>query len=193
MEALLAVGVLIAAAYVSFSAYQKLSRLKKQFKSAYSLVEAQLKRRYELIPNLVETAKEYLNHERETLEDIIRFKELARAASQRAAGDPSVPESIMELNLAEADLKGSLRHLLAVVEYYPNLKASATMARLTNELNSTESKISSAHQSFNHVVQDYNILRDKFPNLFISRPLGFRQAEPLQINRSEERKAAPAA
>jgi LemA protein len=159
-------------------------------KAVYSGIDALVKRRCMLVPQLVQAAKGYLQHEREALQDVIVLNDQARAASQAVAADPSMPEAVIELNNTETALKASLRHLLAVVEYYPGLKASVRMNRLVEELNSTEYRIVAANKSFNSVVSDYNTTRDKMPNWFVSRPMRFKRAVMLKVPASREQ-AAP--
>jgi LemA protein len=169
--------------------YNTLVKLKNRFKNAFSQIDVQLKRRYDIIPNLVETAKAYLKHERETLERVIQARNQASAASQRAAADPADPEAIKRLAGAEGLLGGALGRLFAVMESYPDLKASDTMNRLMEELTSTENRVAFARQAYNDSAMEYNIARERFPNLLLAAPLGFKPAELFETARPEEREA----
>lgn len=169
--------------------YNTLVKLKNRFKNAYSQIDVQLKRRYDIIPNLVETAKAYLKHERETLERVIQARNQASAANQRAAADPADPEAIKRLAGAEGLLGGALGRLFAVMEGYPDLKANDTMNRLMEELTSTENRVAFARQAYNDTAMEYNIAREKFPNLLLAAPMGFKPAELFEIARAEEREA----
>lgn len=169
--------------------YNKLVTLKNRFKNAYSQIDVQLKRRYDIIPNLVETAKAYVKHERETLEKVIQARNQASAANQRAASDPADPDAIKRLAGAEGILGGALGRMFAVMESYPDLKANDTLNRLMEELTSTENRVSFARQAYNDSAMEYNITREKFPNTVVAAPMGFKEAELFEIAKPEEREA----
>jgi len=169
--------------------YNKLVALRNRFKNSFSQIDVQLKRRYDLIPNLVETAKGYMQHERQTLEEVISARNQASAAGQKAASDPSNASAIQGLIGAESVLSGALGRLFAVVEAYPDLKANQTMMALMEELTSTENKISFARQAYNDSVMVYNTARESFPDLLIAGPLGFKEAQLFEIVKPEEREA----
>lgn len=157
--------------------YNRLVTLRNRFKNAFSQIEVQLKRRYDLIPNLVETAKAYLKHEKETLEAVISARNQAVSASQKAAQNPGDPSSMKGLMGAEAGLAGALGRLFALAEAYPDLKANQTMAQLSEELTSTENKVAFSRQAFNDAVTEYNTSRETFPNVLLANPFGFSEAQ----------------
>ncbi len=169
--------------------YNRLVELRNRFKNAFAQIDVQLKRRYDLIPNLVETAKGYLKHERETLEAVIKARNIAAAAAQTAAADPASGNSIKGLAAAEAGLGGALARLMVVVERYPDLKANQNMMQLTEELTSTENKVAFARQSYNDSVMIYNTTRETFPNVIFAGTFGFQVAELFKIDDPTERNA----
>tara|TARA_R100000027_G_scaffold38198_4_gene28207 strand:- start:8786 stop:9385 length:600 start_codon:yes stop_codon:yes gene_type:complete len=169
--------------------YNKLVSLRNRFKNAFSQIDVQLKRRYDLIPNLVETAKKYLQHERETLEAVIQARNSAASANQKAAADPGDPSAIKGLLGAEAALTGAMGKFFALSEAYPDLKANQNMMQLTEELTSTENKIAFARQSYNDSVMVYNTARETFPNVLIAGPAGFKEAQLFEIENPTEREA----
>ena len=182
------VFALIAIAFVGLIAiliivgmYNSLVTLRNRFKNAFSQIDVQLKRRYDLIPNLVETSRGYMSHEKETLEAVISARNQAVAANQKAAGDPGDPGAMQGLMGAETMLTGALGRLMVVSEAYPDLKANETMNQLMEELTSTENKIAFARQAFNDAVTVYNTARETFPNVVIAGPLNFQQAELFEI------------
>jgi LemA protein len=183
---LLAVGVIV---YV-IGAYNSLVALRNRFKNAYAQIDVQLKRRYDLIPNLVETAKGYLQHERGTLDEVIAARNSASNANTQAALQPGDPAAIRQLAGAEASLVGSLGRLFAVVEAYPNLKANEEMSALMEELTSTENKVAFARQAYNDSVMMYNTDRETFPSNLIAGAFNFTAAELFVVEKAEE-KAAP--
>jgi len=183
--AVIVVGILFAIA----SSYNGLVTLRNRFKNAFSQIDVQLKRRYDLIPNLVETAKGYLKHERETLERVITARNAASSANVRAAQSPGDSEAMKSLSGAEATLAGSLSRLFAVAESYPDLKANQTMNRLMEELSSTENRVGFARQGFNDQVMEYNTTREKFPTNIIASMFNFTPAELFVIERAEEKEA----
>ena len=169
--------------------YNGLVTLRNRFKNAFAQIDVQLKRRYDLIPNLVETAKGYLSHERETLEAVIAARNGAASAGQAAAADPSNPDAIKQLMGAETALTGAMGKFFALSEAYPDLKANQNMMQLTEELTSTENKISFARQAYNDSVMTYNTKREVFPAVLFSGALGFREAQLFEITEEREREA----
>ena len=169
--------------------YNKLVTLRNRFKNAFSQIDVQLKRRYDLIPNLVETAKGYLQHERGTLEAVISARNVAASASAKAALKPGDPAAMRELATAETALSGTLGRLFAVAEAYPDLKANQTMATLMEELTSTENKIAFARQAYNDSVMIYNTAREQFPSNLIAGAFNFTPAELFEIQKPEEKEA----
>ena len=169
--------------------YNRLVSLRNRFKNAFAQIDVQLKRRYDLIPNLVETAKGYLKHERETLEAVIKARNIAATAAQAAAANPADASAIKGLLGAETGLAGALSRLMAVAEAYPDLKANQNMMQLTEELTSTENKISFARQAYNDSVMTYNTARETFPNVIFAGMFGFHPAEPFKIEDPTERNA----
>ncbi|MCU0771031.1 MAG: LemA family protein [Verrucomicrobia bacterium] len=170
-------------------AYNKLVTLRNRFKNAFAQIDVQLKRRYDLIPNLVETAKGYLKHERGTLEAVIAARNAAANASTRAAANPGDAQSMKELMGAEATLTGTLGRLFALAEAYPDLKANTTMNQLMEELTSTENKVSFARQAYNDAVMTYNTQREVFPTNLIANTFSFTAAELFEIQKPEEKEA----
>lgn len=169
--------------------YNSLVALRNRFKNAFAQIDVQLKRRYDLIPNLVETAKGYLKHERETLEAVIKARNIALAASQSAAANPADANAVRGLVTAETGLAGALSRLMVVSEQYPDLKANQNMMQLTEELTSTENKIAFARQAFNDSVMTYNTTRETFPNVIFAGMFGFQSAELFKIEDPTERNA----
>ena len=169
--------------------YNNLVTLRNRFKNAFAQIDVQLKRRYDLIPNLVETAKGYIKHERETLEAVVAARQQAVASASKAALDPSSGAAVRELSGAESVLGGALGRLMAVVENYPDLKANQNMALLMEELTSTENKISFARQAFNDAVTFYNTSREKIPTNIVAGICGFGPAELFEVSKPEEREA----
>ena len=169
----------------------KLVTLKNRYQNAFSQIEVQLKRRYDLIPNLVETAKGYLKHERETLEAVIVARNSAQDACKNASAHPGDPQAMKGLAGAEMALTGALGRLFALSENYPDLKANQNMLQLQEELTSTENKVAFARQAFNDAVTTYNINCEKFPNNIIAGMFHFTLAELLESTESPEEKKAP--
>jgi LemA protein len=181
--------VVIIAAFWIVGIYNALVALRNRFKNAFAQIDVQLKRRYDLIPNLVETAKGYLKHERETLEAVIKARNVAASAAQAAASDPTSGGAMKNLLAAESGLGGALARLMVVVEQYPDLKANENMLRLTEELTSTENKIAFARQAYNDSVMTYNTAREVFPNVVFAGLFGFTAAELFQVEDPAERTA----
>jgi LemA protein len=169
--------------------YNSLVTLRNRFKNAFAQIDVQLKRRYDLIPNLVEVAKGYLKHERETLENVIRARNQALNASQQAAQDPANPTAIKNLMGAESLLGGALGRLMVVVEQYPDLKANQNMMQLSEELTSTENKVAFARQAYNDAVMVFNTRREMFPDSIIASMFHFHAAELFEVTKEEEREA----
>jgi LemA protein len=169
-------------------AYNRLVALRNQFKNAFAQIDVQLKRRYDLIPNLVETAKGYMKHERETLEAVIAARN--QAVTVNAKLDPTDAASVQQMAAAEGALSSSLGKMFALSESYPDLKANQNMMQLTEELTSTENRIAFARQAYNDNVMQYNTSIEQFPGSLIANNFGFKSAELLQATEApEERKA----
>jgi len=169
--------------------YNALVTLRNRYKNAYSQIDVQLKRRYDLIPNLVETAKGYLQHERGTLEAVIQARNAAVTANTRAAQNPGDVSAMKEISSAESALSGVMGRLFALAEAYPNLKANTTMMTLMEELTSTENKVSFARQAYNDAVMTYNTRREVFPSNVIASAFNFGQAELFVIEKPEQKEA----
>jgi len=169
--------------------YNKLVTLRNRFRNAFAQIDVQLKRRYDLIPNLVEVAKGYMKHERETLEAVVQARNLAAAAGQKAAQRPGDPSAMNALAGAEGALVGALGRLFAVMEAYPDLKANQNMLALQEELTSTENKIAFARQAYNDAVMTYNNQREVFPNVLVANAMGFLEAQLFEIEQPQEREA----
>lgn len=172
--------------------YNTLVSLKNRYQNAFSQIEVQLKRRYDLIPNLVETAKAYIKHERETLEAVITARNQAMSVLKAAAANPSSASAIADLNGAEGALAGALGRLNVVMEAYPELKANENMMQLSEELTSTENRVAFSRQAFNDSVTSYNIYRQSFPPVFLAPTFGHKQdATLLEFADSEQIQQAP--
>jgi LemA protein len=182
-------SVILVVIVMIISIYNRLVTLRNQFKNAFAQIDVQLKRRYDLIPNLVETAKGYLKHERETLEAVTAARNQAVAASQRAAANPADAAAMRGLLQAEGQMTGVLGRLFAVAEAYPDLKANQNMMQLMEELSSTENKVSFARQAYNDSVMSYNNARETFPNVLVANFFGFAQAQLFVVEAAEERTA----
>jgi LemA protein len=170
-------------------AYNALVALRNRFQNSYAQIDVQLKRRYDLIPNLVETAKGYMQHERGTLEAVINARNAAASASTKAAQNPGDPASVKALAGAENVLTGTLGRLFALAEAYPDLKANQTMARLMEELTSTENKVAFARQAYNDAVMSYNTRRETFPTNLVAGMFNFTPAELFVLENAAERQA----
>jgi LemA protein len=169
--------------------YNKLVTMRNRYKNAYAQIDVQLKRRYDLIPNLVETAKGYMAHERGTLEAVTAARNIAYAASKAAAANPGDASAMKNLTAAESGLGGTLSRLMMVSEQYPDLKANQNMMQLTEELTSTENKISFARQAYNDSVMTYNTDREVFPSNLIAGMFNFGAAELFVIDKPEQKDA----
>lgn len=192
MEWIIVIAVIALLGFWIASIYNQLVALKNRYENGFSQIEIQLKRRYDLIPNLVETAKGYLSHEKETLESVIQARNQAMNGLQSAADNPSDPNAIKELSSAEGILGNALGRLNVVMEAYPDLKANQNMMQLTEELTSTENKVAFARQGYNDQVTEYNTYRQSFPPIIFA---GFFNhgidAELLEFADSEAIQAAP--
>lgn len=173
--------------------YNKLVALKNRFKNAFSQIDVQLQRRYDLIPNLVETAKTYMQHEKETLTAVIEARNEALAAAKVAAQHPEDGSAVRALSGAEGLLGGALGKFYAVAENYPDLKANENMSQLMEELTSTENRIAFARQAFNDTVMEYNTYREQFPNSLVAGPGNFKEAQLLELEDKEAKKAVKVA
>jgi LemA protein len=183
LAVLLGIAVLVALAWALL--YNGLVTRRNAYRNAYSQIDVQLKRRHDLVPNLVETAKAYLKHERGTLEAVIAARNAAAGAAARAAQSPGDPGAMTGLSSAEAALTGSLGRLFALAEAYPDLKANQTMAQLMEELSSTENRIGFARQAYNDAVMTYNNARETFPGMLVAG--GFAPAQLFEVQAPAER------
>ncbi len=182
---LLLLGIAAAVVFAVISIYNGLVTGRNAYKNAFSQIDVQLKRRHDLIPNLVETAKAYLKHERATLEAVVSARNTAVTAVRAAAANPGDPQAMQGLSSAEGALSGTLSRLLAVAESYPDLKANQTMAQLMEELSSTENRISFARQAYNDAVMTYNNSRETFPGMILAG--GFPAAQSFAVEVPAER------
>ena len=183
--------IAVALAGVAIGVYNRLVTLRNRFKNAFAQIDVQLRRRYDLIPNLIESVKGYLQHERGTLEAVVQARGSALGAAQRAAAAPGERAAMQGLAQAEGALGGALGRLLAVFESYPDLKANQSIMLLQEELSSTENKIAFARQAYNDSVMQYNTKRESFPDTVFAGLFGFRAAELLQATESSEQRSAP--
>lgn len=190
---LLVIGVIFLGVIVTVlwgvGIYNKLVTLRNRFKNAWSQIDVQLQRRYDLIPNLVETAKGYMAHERGTLEAVIQARNQASGLREALAANPGNPEAMKGLMGSEAALGGAMSRLMVVMEQYPDLKASATMSQLMEELTSTENKVAFARQSYNDFVMAYNTGREVFPASFVANMFQFNEAALFEVESAEAKKA----
>ena len=191
---LIVLGVLLVVAIILglwvAGIYNSLVSLRNRFKNAFAQIDVQLKRRYDLIPNLVEIAKGYMKHESGTLEAVIKARNIAYTASQNAAANPADAAAVKNLLSAESGLAGAMSRLMVVSEQYPDLKANQNMMQLTEEMTSTENKISFARQAYNDSVMTYNTSRESFPTNILAGMFNFAEAQLFQIENVAER-AAP--
>lgn len=184
------IGVVIVIAFFFISIHNRLIGGRNAYKNAFAQIDVQLTRRHDLIPNLVETAKRYMKHERETLEAVIAARNTAVSGLKNAAANPGDPGAVQQLAGAENVLSGALGRLFALAEAYPDLKANQTMMQLSEELTSTENKVAFARQAFNDAVMNYNNMREMFPNSIVAGMFAFWPAQLLQIE-SNEKRAVP--
>ncbi|MBF2067096.1 MAG: LemA family protein [Calothrix sp. C42_A2020_038] len=186
---ILLVAVITTIAVIIMNSYNDLVKFRNRYKNAYAQIDVQLQRRYDLIPNLVETAKGYMKHERETLEAVINARNSAISASGVAARNPGDPAAMQQLGNAEAALSGALSQFMVISESYPELKADQTMTRVMEELSSTENRVAFARQAFNDAVTLYNTKREVFPSNLIADAFNFVTANLLQEATPEIRNA----
>ena len=195
MNTLIVVGIIVVAlvALVGWvvGLYNGLVVLKNRFKNAFAQIDVQLRRRYDLIPNLVETAKGYLKHERETLTAVIEARNQAAGAAKALAAAPGDPSAVKAFASAESGLAGLLSRLMVVVERYPELKADAQMSRVMEELSSTENRIAFARQAYNDAVTEYNTTRELFPTSIVAGMFNFDPAALLESTDSAAQREAP--
>jgi LemA protein len=191
MAGWIALAVIIALAIWAIAIYNGLVALRNRFKNAFAQIDVQLKRRYDLIPNLVEAAKGYLTHERETLEKVIAARNSAMGAAQKAAAAPGDAAAMQGLAQAEGQLGGALGRLMAVFEAYPDLKANQNILQVQEELTSTENKIAFARQAYNDSVMEYNTKRESFPDTVFAGMFGFQPATLLESTESAEERKVP--
>jgi LemA protein len=182
-------GVVVLLLLFVIGIYNRLVSARNAYKNAFAQIDVQLTRRYDLIPNLVETAKGYLKHERETLEAVVRARNNAVTGLRAAAANPGDSAAIQQLAGAETALTGALGRLFAVAEAYPDLKANQNMMQLSEELTSTENKVAFARQAYNDSVMQYNTTREVFPNNVIANSFGFSPAQLLEIESADKRTA----
>ena len=191
MELWIVLGIIVALVVWAISIYNGLVARRNRFKNGFAQIDVQLKRRYDLIPNLVETAKGYIKHERETLEAVIKARNTAVSAAQAAGANPGNPAAMQQLGQAEGALTGMLGKLFALAEAYPDLKANQNMLAIQEELSSTENKVAFSRQAFNDSVMEYNTKRESFPDTIFAGMFGFGPAELLQATESAEERKAP--
>jgi LemA protein len=184
-------GIVVAIAVWAVSIYNGLVTLRNRFKNAFSQIDVQLKRRYDLIPNLVETVKGYIKHERETLEAVIKARNQAASAAAAAGANPGNPAAMQQLGAAEGALTGVLGRMFALAEAYPDLKANTNMLSLQEELSSTENKVAFSRQAFNDSVMEYNTKRESFPDNIFAGMFQFGPAELLVATESADERKAP--
>jgi LemA protein len=186
---LVLLGLIVVIVFWFIADYNKLVMLRNRFKNAFAQIDVQLKRRYDLIPNLVETAKGYMGHERETLEAVIQARNQAASAGKTAAQNPADAGAMAGLMGAEGALTGALGRLFALSEAYPDLKANQNMMQLTEELTSTENKISFARQAYNDAVTIYNTGRETFPTNVVANMFNFAAAILFEIADASQKEA----
>lgn len=189
LVAIIVIAVVVLVVLMVIGLYNRLVSLRNRYKNAYAQIDVQLKRRYDLIPNLVETAKGYMAHERQTLEAVIAARNQAMAAGKAAAASPGDPDAMKGLLGAEGVLAGAMSRLLVTVERYPDLKANQHMSQLMEELTSTENKVAFARQSYNDSVMIFNTSCETFPAVLLAGPFGFRPATLFEITVPQEREA----
>jgi len=189
-----AIGFLVVVAVLAMvviGTYNGLVAKRNRYQNAFAQIDVQLKRRYDLIPNLVETAKGYLKHERETLEAVIAARSAAVGAARTAAEHPGEPGAMKALASAEGSLAAGLGRLMVLTESYPELKANTTMRELSEELTSTENKVAFSRQAFNDSVTEYNTAKQTFPAVMFAAAMGFADAALLEVIESAEERKAP--
>jgi len=182
-------GILVLLAFYVVSLYNRLVAGRNRYKNAFAQIDVQLTRRHDLIPNLVEVAKRYMAHEKDTLEAVIQARNAAVTGLKNASANPGDPDAVNQLNQAEQGLSGALGRLFALSENYPDLKANENMMQLSEEITATENKVAFARQAYNDAVMSYNILRESVPANFIAGPFGFGPAQLLEIDDPAKREA----
>jgi len=182
-------AIIAGAILFAITIYNRLVTGRNRFKNAFAQIDVQLTRRHDLIPNLVETAKRYMSHEKDTLEAVVNARNLAVAGLKAAAKDPSDPDAMKQLASAEQGLSGALGRMFALSEAYPDLKANENMMQLSEELTTTENKVAFARQAYNDSVMIYNTLRESFPNNLFAGWFSFLAAELLEIEDESKREA----
>lgn len=180
-------GIIVLLVISTIMVYNRLVRLRNRFKNAFAQIDVQLTRRHDLIPNLVETAKGYMKHERETLEAVITARNQAVAGLREASQDPTDPDKMQKLSEAEQGLSGTLGRLFALTESYPDLKANQNMMQLSEELTTTENRVAFARQGYNDAVMEYNNAREVFPNNLLANMFNFKPAALLEIEDEAKR------
>jgi LemA protein len=183
------VGFIVLVALICIAIYNGLVALRNRYKNAFAQIDVQLKRRYDLIPNLVETAKGYMKHEKETLEAVIQARNMAYKAEEKAVANPGDPAAMRGLASAEGQLGGAIGRLFALAESYPDLKANENMLNIQEELTSTENKVAFSRQGYNDAVTAYNTKREQFPAVLLAGMFGFGSAELFEIEVEKERDA----
>jgi LemA protein len=183
------VGLVVIVALICIGIYNSLVSVRNRYKNAFAQIDVQLKRRYDLIPNLVETAKGYMKHERETLEAVIQARNMAYKAEEKAVANPGDPAAMKSLASAEGQLGGAIGRLFALAESYPDLKANENMLNIQEELTSTENKVAFSRQGYNDAVTTYNTKREQFPAVLLAGMFGFGVAELFEIESEKEREA----
>lgn len=187
---LIFVAILVVLGFIVIGMYNKLVSFRERSKNAFAQIDVQLERRYDLIPNLVETAKGYMAHEKETLESVMAARASATQARVHVGGDPSNMAAMGELASAEGALTGALGRLMAVAEAYPDLKANQNMMQLTEELTATENKVAFARQGYNDAATRYNEYKQQFPPVLIANIFGFSDSAYLDLDDSPEKREA---
>jgi LemA protein len=193
LSLLILLAIVVIVAFWGVGIYNGLVTARNAFKNAFAQIDVQLQRRFDLIPNLVEVARKYMSHERETLEAVIAARAAAQSGLSAAKANPGDPETMATLAAAQGQLNAGLGRLLAVAEAYPDLKANQNMMQLTEELTSTENKVAFARQAFNDAVMGYNNKRERFPNSIFAGMFNFAPATLLEIpaDKQAEVRAAP--
>lgn len=192
MEFLIFLGIIAVLVAWVVAIYNKLVTLKNQYENGFAQIEVQLKRRYDLIPNLIETAKGYISHERDTLEAVVNARNQAMAGLKAASADPNNAAALKELASAEGALGGALAKLNVVVEAYPDLKANENMMQLSEEITTTENRVAFARQAYNDQIMEYNTYRQSFPPMVFASMFGHpTDATLLEFEDSEAIQEAP--
>jgi len=186
-SSMIVLGIITALTLYLIAIYNKLVSARNKFKNGFANIDNQLQLRYDLIPNLVESAQAYMSHEKETLRQVIEARNRAVDASKKAAMHPDDAAAMKKLVAAETALNGSMLQFYALTENYPDLKANQTMAKLMEEITTTENKVAFARQRYNDDVMQYNTYREQFPNFLIANNAGFKEAALFEISNDEFR------